>query len=683
MKNKIIGNKGSTLVLLVVAIGVISLLGTSVLGVTMMNYKIKKANTEIKDAFYRSEAGLDETYSNTYAFVQDAVKDSNGDANNFIGAFRLDNMDYLKNNSPYNLCIITNIEYDDEGTPIGVTYTFDEDEIQKQAEKIFNHNYKLYLDGKIASLNNLDILDNPKITVTDKGWNYNSADDLYTKLSLAVDSEYANDDNIQKKTSVNLTIDAPEYNEPYTVVTKIIPVNPFWTMVLTADDLNINGNSEFEGDVHISGDMNVEDDNINTSFKGDLTVNGDMNLDGNSSITNVKNVYTNNIYLNGNSTTFETIGTGNKIYVKDDLELNNPNQKILIDGSYYGFSDGTYNPAPDNSSGININESSGLDIVVTEDLYLYGTSYVKINDTLKYQTGESVSVKGNYRAYMQPLTFASAVSSDGKDLRNVEFADYDFLRLADHFSDGSNFTAMHKAAYINYYNEEYGGLTIPLGIDLNVNRIHSIGSTINEGNLEEATIAFEDYAAFTKAEDVYDIQTTKLGYEKDHEGNDLGDVNFLEEVKLGNIPADIENSLTASKYVYIDDGTGTFTLPSGNYSGVIITNKNLIISDNVIFKGLIITNGNMTVSGDFDFEGALIVGGNVNLSNTGDKTFKHNKDVVSKIVAEYDLHKTIFKDSASISTIKVTTFVAGDVIDDETINVDFSRLLKFNSWQMK
>lgn len=680
MKRYIGNKKGSTLVLLVVAVGVISLLGTSILGVTMMNYRIKKANTQIKEAFYLSESGLDQTYAKAYEYVQNAVEESNELAKEFIAEFKLDNIGFLTSNNPYNLCVITTPILDENNVQIGVSYSFDKQKIQKQAELIFNNKFKALIDNEIS---NLSSTDNPIINVATLGWNFDDVNKLYKYLELNINSKYTNE-GIQKTTSVKLKIDVPVYKEPYTVITKVIPINPFCTKVLTASELNVSGNSEFNGNVYVSGDLNINESRVTSTFNGELAVDGNINLEGDDSTLKVRDVYTKNIYLEGSGTIFETVDSGNRVYVKDDLEINNSNQSVNIVGSYYGFSDGTNSTTgPDNSSGININEYTGLNITITEDLYLYGTSYVNINDTLKYQTGESLSIKGNYRAYMQPLYLETAVASDGKDLRNVEFEEYDYMRLADHFFDGSDLTAMHKAAYIKYYDEEYGDLTIPININLNVNKIHTIGSTIDGGSLQEATISIGDYDKFIEAENSYNIQINQLGYEIDNEGNALGNIYFSDEIKLENIPDDSENSGTAAKYIYLDDSTGTYTLPSGNYTGVIITNKDILISNNVNFSGLIITSGKLTVSGNINFEGAVIAGGKVTLSSLGNKIFKYNKDIVSNIIAEYDLHKSIFNESTSIDSSTVTTITVDEDASNETVNVDYGRLLKFENWKME
>lgn len=681
---KLNDNKGSTLLMLVIAIGVISLLGTSVLGVTMMNYKIKKTNTDIKEAFYMSESGLDKTYATAYDFVQEAVKESNQKAKEFISDFTLDNIEYLKITYPeiYYFCVNEIPILDEDNMQIGVSYEFNEKEIQKQAEIKFNNNFKTYID------NSLDLLysySNPLVTVDNLGWKYiaeNSS--LYKDLKLKVNSQYTNDENIKKETSVDMTVEVPKYNEPYLVSTKVIPVNPFLTKVVSAENLVIGGNSEFNGDVFITGNLNAVTPTISSIVKGDLAVKKNINLDGNNLIIKTKDIYAENIIINGNGAALETINSDNKVYIKDDLEINNANQKVVINGSYYGFSDGTNSTGPDNSSGININNYSGLHLTITDALYLYGTSYVNINNFLKYQTGESISIKGNYKAYTQPLFDVTAITKDGKDLRNVEFKDYDYLRFAEHFTDGSKLTAMDKASYIKNYNKEYKDLIIPSNININISKVHTIGSTIDEGKFEESKYIVDDNSVFKEAEKLFNIKINKLGYTIDYEGNELRDINFLSEIKLNNFP-EIDNSDIKEKFIYVSKDYGTYNLSSGKYNGLVVTNEDINISENVNFSGIIITSGNITILGEFKLNGSIISNGNVTLSGNGSKIFNHNIDIISNIIAEHDLHMSIFSDSEVIDTKIVTTLVLEDDISDEieTVNVDFSKLLRFSNWKVE
>lgn len=705
---KYLNNKGSTMILLVMAIAVISLLGTSILGVTMMNLKIKKTNTEIKQSFYLSESGLDKSYSKAYELVQEAVELSNDEAKSFIEKFRPENMDYLVTN--YLTFLNPIYELGADGLDHLVGYFFDEEKIKLEAEKRFKDYYKGYiLTSNYNGKGNLDIV--TKLEGTYENISVNITNDVTPltfagdELHLDIDSKYTNPNNIQKTTAVELIVKVPEYNEPYTVSTEVIPVNPFWTKLLTAKNLSINSDAKFNGNVYISEDLNVDGTNINPNFTGKLAVKRNVNLNGENSVTNVKDLYSNNILLFGNGAKLladcsGSIESGAGIYVKDDLEINNLIQEVIINGSYYGFSNGE--AGPDTSSGININNTntSSIKLEIKDDVYLNGTSYVDLrnSDGEKYQTGESISIKGNYRAYMEPLMNPTIVKdSDNKviyneDLTkdNVNFKDYEYLSFVDSIkipNDRLNYE--DKAFYMYCYNEEYKSypeLKLNLPTTIKLGDVHSIGNTISEGNLKLVSFQVEDNEIYKKAKENYYFETQRLGdesisYDEDKPEDTViefdneiilltdndGDGNY-DPININEIKDENGDGIKELTYVsYMNSGDLPYLLSGGKY------------------EGLIVTNGDVKISGDVDFTGSIICGGDIIIIDDSiQKTFKYDKNIVSKVIAEYDLYKTVFKSNTSSKPpITVTTYIEEDGEDDSTVNVDFSRLLKFNDWKIK
>ncbi len=668
-------NKGSTLVLLIMAIAVISLLGTSILGVTMMNLKIKKANTELKQTFYLSESGLDKAHAMAYELVQDAVKFGNEEAKNFIDSFKPENIEALKADPVASLCLDSVDEVID-----GVLYTsylFNEQKIKDNAEVIFKDFYTEYITktdyynihnnifSKVEGVSNskltVDITNDtpPPVFIGDE-------------LLLIINSKYINDSNIQKTTSVNMIVKVPEYNEPYTVLTKLIPINPFWTKALTAKNLTVNGASEFNGNVYLSENLLVNGASINPLFNGKLAVKGDMQLNGDNSITNVKDVYAHNIFLNGDRAKLTAncstgaVESGAGIFVKDDLEINKDGQEVNIDGTYYGFYDGRSNPGPDKSSGININTfvTDNIKLNVTRDVYLYGTSYVKINDSLKYQTGESISILGNYRAYTEPLHS----STHTKDLTegNINFVDYDYLRLADSFNDtGEKLNVFDKAYYLFNYNDEYRGYLMNFPSNIKVDgSIKSIGCATDNGNLTSPSYIIDDTDVFNKSENAYNTEILKLG----DKTVTSGELQFSNEVKLSELSTNKSESTTTgtvTEIVYLNKDGGTYNLPAGNYTG------------------LIVTNGDVNITGNVTFKGSIICGGDITINGTG-SVFTYDKSVVAAIIAKYEeLYKKVFKpDTSGLDPIGITYFETVAASGDST-NVNFNKLLKFNEWKIK
>lgn len=74
MAKKILGNKGTILALVMIICSVMILTGTVLLSTTLMDYKMKKINSEVKKALYQAEAAIDEAYVITLEFVASAIE---------------------------------------------------------------------------------------------------------------------------------------------------------------------------------------------------------------------------------------------------------------------------------------------------------------------------------------------------------------------------------------------------------------------------------------------------------------------------------------------------------------------------------------------------------------------------------------------------------------------------------
>jgi len=696
MNKYIACKKGSTMVLLVIAIGVISLLGTSVLGVTMMNYKVKKTNTEIKEAFYMAESGLDYSYAKAYELVSEAVQHANKEAENFIALFSYDNPDLDSLMALYPLCIEKNEE---DSELIGMNYTFIEKEIQKQAEKEFRRYYEEYLTTfNYDNKGNDDIKtavatpaeSNPAVTVSGNyEWTAMSGDDK-EKMTLSITSEYKNKKNISRTTTVNLIVYTPEYNEPYIVETEVIPVNPFWKKLIVAENLTImdNNSISFDGDVFINQNV-ILHGNGSVDFEKDLAVKEDVDMRSSKTI-NTKNVYTGNILLNGTGAKF--LSSGLAVYVRDDLEMNKNGTEVNIEGNYYGFSHGQ--SGHDKSSSIIINDKAIDKLRIGGKTVLHGSSYIRVNrdninyfDDASYQTGESLSIVGNYRAYMSPLTNDDAKTESGASLKenNIDFVDYNYLRLADSFKNGKKLNIYDKADYLYFYNEEYKDLDSLLG-KIDIRDVYSIGSAIRGNEFTKSTyILDEDIDGSYERE--YIKETGFLGFEKDDlelSSGETAGLKFDKQVMFNNMDDIDISGKDSSRYKIIGDSRNHI-LNEGTNIELIITNGSLDLDDTGNFTGLIVAKGNVNISGNINFKGAIISGGNITIDTAESKNFTYSRDIVLKIIADYNLYKTVFKQDTTGDTAKVTTFSTNKEITEgeKTVNVDFSSLLKFNNWNLK
>lgn len=72
-RNIIMSTKGSAMFLVLIAISLISLVGTTVLSLSVTNFKMKTIDRRVKTAFYLAEAGVEEVYSVIIKEIQKAV----------------------------------------------------------------------------------------------------------------------------------------------------------------------------------------------------------------------------------------------------------------------------------------------------------------------------------------------------------------------------------------------------------------------------------------------------------------------------------------------------------------------------------------------------------------------------------------------------------------------------------
>jgi len=168
VKKFFIRNHGSTFIVLILTIAITMSLGASLLVVTMMNFKINKVNSEIKQSLYMSETGLNNAYVDAYDLVNNAIIDSVEKVDNYIKIY-----------------------------PSNIT----------EAENVFINSYKLFVTGQI--INKIYDNNNPYVQVIDVE---NLAFDI-DKLPVCIQSKYYTDNNILKTTSVNLIIKVPDYND--------------------------------------------------------------------------------------------------------------------------------------------------------------------------------------------------------------------------------------------------------------------------------------------------------------------------------------------------------------------------------------------------------------------------------------------------------------------------------------
>jgi len=289
-----------------------------------------------------------------------------------------------------------------------------------------------------------------------------------------VHSEFNYNDRVTRAVTTNIVVKAPEKLYPFITVEDVLLVenNPIWQNALVAnDDIIFKGNAlgkevEIHGDIYAYGTKEIDglaidgitlENGAKVDVLGDLVTKKNIQTTGEDDLLNVRHglLYCDSLITQaGADNSTISIDNGN-VYTRDDIEINAEKSDVSIsNGSYYGFSDGTEsNSSHDNSSAIIINvplenveddgtmidgatlkidgitpnlDPSGSQIYKTKNIFsdpgvwVFGTSYANFDgepagdgttQLWPYQTGESVSIIGNYIAYTLPISTPTIVEN--------------------------------------------------------------------------------------------------------------------------------------------------------------------------------------------------------------------------------------------------------------------------------
>jgi|GEM_PF-2180376 len=773
MVRKVLNNsKGSTFVMVLMALSVLSILGTVILSVAASGYKMKMVDKNVKNNFYLAEAGLDEAYTLIGEFVEEAMTKAKEEADTEIENI-MDNRD----DEEYK-----DFFYQEDETLPSDAYVgmVKEDMIKEKFDKVYKKKYKELLNEKVPDgsmyvleemledTNNYEDL-NKNVTSIDAKIikPFNLADNNDTNMELEIRSR-VEVNNVIKSVSAKFEIEVPDsYDSPYYVTTSTIKMknNVLFSKALIAEgDIVLEKGSKavINGDIYAKG--NTGGGIIVKS--GDLTVNGaaitgeniSSQCDTASDNANIQlngSVYCNNMTIpfgsvNSNITVGVEGEKGKKfnVFVKDDMELGGYNSTIKVFGSYFGFSDGSYHSE---SSAIMINDpneydlegrgiigfindylgkksfikitgekasvdtryanapaGSGSDYEIPEGIIIAGTSYIDDNNPdidIDYQTGESISIKGNYVAYVRPLDLKvddiyEIDKTDGSYLRHAELYDPDNIEL----TTLSPFTIATEFKKVNKYdqqgnvieNEEYpktnqimmakdkGYLLIysynklksgegsiknirTNGIELTADRVvYSTGAYIGKDKNGETKI-FNDKHAYLDSLPAL----RSFGRQYKYFINRMGDPEFtvpipeitdsddeiLDEhltiAERFDFSKDIEKDLLIEgNEIFYKGGDGTITLlgdgaSSSNAKGTVIK-----LPNNGNARGIIVTQGDIYIMGKVNFKGTIITEGSIYIAGS-------NTDVI--IENDYDPYDLTNEDKNY-----VINKVYSDIMDTST-----------------
>lgn len=665
--------KGSTFVIVVVVMAIIFTTGTTILAVTANDYKMRINQSKKLQNLYEADSGLDVVENIIIKTSQEAIKYADKEVKKKFT--ELDDKDRSKDkineifkDKFYEFLTVRNKEILNLKEVEILEYLI----LEKKYIKSILESGKLEYDSAISNIENRFIIEIPE-----GGYVKNINNGKVSNITIEVKSNFESTEGQlknKKTVSTKYSITAPDYNSEITSI-NIYPV--FDGKAITADgNMNVEslGNKSI---VNISGDIWVQGNNNlgnspeytfdkyiggikldNTSFN----INGNIYTANTFHLNNLVNessvngdIYAKNIYvgksINSNVSKLNNISFEKNVVVNNDLALNSDNSSILIKKNFYGINDKTTDTLTANkalnSSSIIINDISKTStITVNNDSYIMGVAYLNATDTdgNKYQTGESVAVKGNYLAYTD-------VDDVLNGARNVTLKYYSPLQLLES-KDGQSNTAM-KADYFseyysknnNFYNFNDGGVSLKKSVK-------SVGVSVKDGqgNIQKSNISDSDISIVNEQRNEFARNVFAMG-----DATGFDNLYDGQEVKR-----QVSNQVNFSEIRRIQgnsfDTTEGSIILSGN------ENDNIEIKDNkyngqTINRGLIITNGNITIEGEFNFTGNIITTGNIILKGEGEKNITYDPQVVRSILSlNNDLLKDIFvKSQGNREEVKVTS----------------------------
>nr|WP_245173201.1 hypothetical protein [Clostridium tertium] len=650
--------------------------GTTILAVTANDYKMRINQSKKLQNLYEADSGLDVVENIIIKTSQEAIKYADKEVKKKFT--ELDDKDRSKDkineifkDKFYEFLTVRNKEILNEKEVEILEYLI----LEKKYIKSILESGKLEYDSAISNRENRFIIEIPE-----GGYVKNINNGKVSNITIEVKSNFESTEGQlknKKTVSTKYSITAPDYNSEITSI-NIYPV--FDGKVITADgNMNVEslGNKSI---VNISGDIWVQGNNNlgnNPAYTFDKYIGGiklentSFNINGNIYTANTfhlnnlvnessvnGDIYAKNIYvgksINSNVSKLNNISFEKNVVVNNDLALNATNSSIVIKNNFYGINEKTTEVSTANkalsSSSIIVNDTSNTStITVNKDSYIMGVAYLNATDESgnKYQTGESVAVKGNYLAYTDDDDVLNGAT-------NVTLKYYSPLQLLESKNGQSN--AIMKADYFaeyysknnNSYNFNDGGVSLKKSVK-------SVGASVkdNQGNIQKSNINDSDISIVNEQRNEFARNVFAMG-DTTGLGDDLYDGQEVKRQVSNQVNFNEIRRVQGSSF---DTTEGMVILKGNENENIEIENGKIKGTDIELSKGLIIANGDITIDGNFSFTGNIITTGNIILKGEGEKNITYDPQVVRSILAlNHDLLKDIFvKSQGDREEVKVTS----------------------------
>lgn len=428
---KKLNDRGSAIVIVIIAMAMIGILATTLLWMAYMNYMIKVADIRNKNSFYTAEEVVEQIMSGLRRESAEAVGVAYRDV--------LSNWDNLKTEAERSNVFMT---------------TYMDTLIDKFKDPSLGASYydRSKLEAYVDAANFPRGVPNPAGGVDVAAWDHGNAltdsegkaeMEVVNNNSIILKNIYVSCTDDQDRVSIvktDICLDVPklifENNGNIDALYQYCLIGNEGVDVLVPGAIKTQGSIYAGTDAHGKGGLQV---GLDTSAVTRLTMEdalrvvsgGDIKVDRSSGLLvrdvpgQDNRVYAKNITLNSGTASFDS-----KVYVANDLTLNGVGSRVTLTKEYYGYGDSAFNGLPGESaadsaasSAIIINgKDSTVDMSAVTRLLIAGRAYIgpqtgisgeeaymkdpadtsiKVPKT-PVMMGESIAVKGGQVAYLVP-----------------------------------------------------------------------------------------------------------------------------------------------------------------------------------------------------------------------------------------------------------------------------------------
>ncbi len=649
-KRTAMGNKGASLITVIISMFFITTLGGTVLHLAYTSFLIATTQEKSTTHSYSTKelvefirAGIQNVVSDSaYNAYEHTLTNYNNSAE-FREIFSNEVLTWKENTIEFDGQQLTNINgidlYGD------YTYTYNLQVIANFLVAAGVNKSDIYIDGiSDTSQNNAPIhlsttLKNGQTSTMPVGTvEYSSEKIIFKDINIV----YKNaQNNIQKTISTDIAITIPPYFDNFNgdVSIDFLSVSDYSIIAsenLSLNSSNINSNV-FANTIVLAGGGKTE---INDTI---ITPN-DLEIPS-GYIFNMRDgaeLWARNIELQNGA--MLTSANNSSIFVQNDLNMSGANSVAVINGDYYGFSNSATNPLL--SSSIIINGlNCTFDVTNAQTIMLAGSSFVVESESELTNSGvlmgESISARPNQLAYLLPESLLPANITSNPCIMPIS-------------EPTPSIDDINTSAPVLFKStlDNYGATVKTLAYSLPGTNNKAIYFFINFDSASSANAYFKDYftlngAEITKYLDIYttlgehngNVQTQGYVIQKTSDGqyalpeinsapestanylqtvykrlctslsnNDTAAISpynyIINEEALKKFTGTLQNNVfefndtnNNTLALFVDNDTFTpFVLNSGEYENVSLIISSGDVTINSMFSGLILSGGNVTIA---------------------------------------------------------------------------------------